>query len=441
VRRAAGLPERLADAAIVIFAFFLTNLRALVYWPLFPDTSKPTGLAWVEVGLWAIPLGLMGWVLTRDGLLGSYACAWRRNWLLTVFIILAVASVFYSVSPSASVYRVCCLLFASLIGAYLGVRYNPQRLLILLFTAGAVAVIMSFATVLILPIAGKMLNWPYDGAWRGIFWHKNHLGSIAALLNAVFLFRIIDGWARRRAQAAVAGVFYGLSMVLIYQAESAAGVILAILLHLLIAGTVLWRKLRVHLRPVHYIVAAGVGGLCFVFTVSNLELVLGLFNRTPMLTGRVPLWIFLLQDVFSHHPWVGHGFGAIWTSESFRVSTQEVVGWGYPVMQSDNGFVDILLHIGVVGLALFTGALLVIAVRSCKYAVTQRTLDAFFLPILLVYSFAANITWGLFLETESFVWLLIIAVAFMVTTQHDKQLEADENGQVRTTEPARRART
>jgi exopolysaccharide production protein ExoQ len=414
--RPVGRGEGVAATLIVLFAFALANLRAFVFYPLFPETSRLGGLAWFEVALWSIPLALMAWAVAREHFLRIYMAAWRKNWPLILFIGLAVASAAYSVSPGDTLYRTFCLLFASLAGAYIGVRYNLDGLLMLLFCAGAAIVLLSLANVLILPGAGRMIFAPYDGAWRGIFWHKNHLGSVVALLNAVFLFRLIKGFRSHNAQVVVDGALYALSLLLIVQARSAAGLITAILLHIFTAGVLVWLKVQQRLRPAHYLATAAVCMFVLVATFTNQDIVLGLFHRNATLTGRVPLWVYLTEEVVRQRPLLGHGFGALWASEAFRVSTQQAVGWGrFAPLIADNGFLDILLHLGIAGVLLLIVVLAIAIIRSYRYAMARRTLGAFFPLLLLGYGLIANLTFSLFLETESFIWLLIVAVSFILT--------------------------
>ncbi len=89
--------------------------------------------------------------------------------------------------------------------------------------------------------------------------------------------------------------------------------------------------------------------MAFVGILSHLNTVLGLFNRGATLSGRIDLWNYLVKDVIPQHLWWGHGFGAIWTFESFRVTAQPHVRWGSQVVIADNGFLGILLHLASSG--------------------------------------------------------------------------------------------
>lgn len=174
------------------------------------------------------------------------------------------------------------------------------------------------------------------------------------------------------------------------------------------------------MHPVHYyavliVFLAGAAGASL-----NIEFILGLFNRTPTFTGRVPMWTILLRDVFPQRSWGGHGFGTIWADENFRFQMRDQVGWTYPVLIGDNGFLDILLNLGVIGLALFLLIYIKTWINSVRYFRQELTLEGFFPFIFMIYTFFANLTFSLFMETEVFVWTLIITLMVGMTRKRNE---------------------
>ena len=314
--RAKFLNNVMEIVAITII-LFLVNIRAMRFFSLYPATATLGGQAWREVFLWVLTAGLAFWLLIRRKMLGEYVSAWKKHWPLFLFIGIAFLSLSWSVSPGATLYRALVLLFSSLLGAYIGLRYNIRELLKILSWFGVVVVVFCFALALRFPGFGTAEGSPYFGAWNGIFWHRNHMGSILALLNSVFLIRISLGLRERDKRTILDAIFYLLSIVLV---------------------------------------------------VLNFDFVMGLLNRSSSLTGRVPMWMYLLGHVINQRPWFGYGFGAIWTIEAFRIQVQRAVGWPSPVLIGDNGFIDILLHVGIVGLAIFLVNFILMYVATIKLA-------------------------------------------------------------------------
>jgi O-antigen ligase len=115
-------------------------------------------------------------------------------------------------------------------------------------------------------------------------------------------------------------------------------------------------------------------------------------------------------------PWWGHGFGAVWMLDSFRESIRQLVGWPSQPLIADNGFLDVLLHLGIVGLVLLVAILATAFVQSFRYAIDRRNLAGFFPLLFLCYVGIANISFSMIAETEVFVWLLMVSVSFMTSS-------------------------
>jgi len=402
------------DGIIIGFAFLLANLRALVFIFLFPDTSTLLGPAWIEILLWLLTTVAALFMLRRERQFDEYAVLWRRNWFFGLFLLLAFISTTWSLSPVVTLFRSLELLFATVLAAYVGMRYSPERLMDAVFWFGATLLIFSIALAVSVPPTGTMYWAPFYGAWRGVYWHRNHLASIAALLSAIYLLRAWTAIQVRNNKAVLDLIFYSLALVILFFAKSATGYILFIALHGFMAAAFVWLKISHRLERKHYLYILSAIAVAGILILSNLDIVFGLFHRDSTMTGRIGLWSHLLQMGFER-PWLGHGFGAAWTLDSFREQIRRLAGWPSQPLIGDNGFLDIFLHLGFAGLLLFVGILIVATVRAVRYAIAQKTLLSF-LPLLVVfYSLFANIAFSMFVETEVFVWFLIIAVLVMTT--------------------------
>lgn len=400
--------DKVVDGVILVLAFAFASLRPTFFGMAYPFLSAVFGNGPVATTFWTVAAGLAAWMLVRNGQLADYGQRFRKNAFLLVFVALALVSVAWSIQPIWSVYCALEALFATALGVYLGLRYSTEKILEAVFWLGAALVFLCYAYVIVFPSAGTMPGYPYDGAWRGFFWHRNHMGSMLAFLQAVYLLRFFLGVRGRNSIALLDAVFFVLSLVLVAMSRSATGYILAILLDGLLVAGLVWLRVRQLLKPVHYyaIGAAVLAGGILVF--ANLDFVFGLFHRSPSMTGRVPMWGYLLRHVVAERPWLGYGFGAIWRQEAFRIQVQQAVGWPFPVLIADNGFLDILLHLGVAGLTVFVASLAVMAVYIVWRAFRQPTLLTFFPLLVLVYALVANVSFSLFLELETFVWLMVV---------------------------------
>jgi O-antigen ligase len=93
---------------------------------------------------------------------------------------------------------------------------------------------------------------------------------------------------------------------------------------------------------------------------SNLSLFNSTFGRDETLTGRTQVWQALVPMAMGQ-PVLGYGFGSFWT-----IARQEL----YEINFAHNGYLDILLTLGIVGLAFYTFWLLS-CVRKLHGALAQ----------------------------------------------------------------------
>ena len=403
------------DGIILALVFVLANLRALIFFSLYPDSTTLLGAAWLEIGLWLLATFGILYFMRRENLLAKYLLMLQKNRLIFLFVLLALISTAWSLEFSVTLFRAAELLFATLMAAYLGMRYRSEGMMNMLFWFGAILLILSIALIFGAPRTGTMVWAPFDGAWRGIYWHRNHLSSITALVNAILLCRMMIAVENRQSTGWLDGFFYLLSAVVLYFAKSATGYILFVILNFFAVCAWVWTRVSHRLRKRHYYLVFGVAMVGSVVLLSNLDAIFGLFNRSADMTGRVFLWNFLLKEVVSQRLWWGHGFGAAWNLDPFRENARLHVGWTSQPLIADNGYLEILIHLGIAGLLIFLGILITAALRSIRYAFSHRTVAGFFPLLLLLYALFANIPFSLFAETEVFVWLLIVAVLFMTT--------------------------
>ena len=358
-----SLSQTRLDAVVLFLALMLANLRATIFVFLHPDVSTLLGPAWIEIALWLFLGAITLYRLAQNGEMGAFLSLWRRNWLPALFILLALISTLWSVAPLGTLFGSLELLLAALVASSIGMRLAPERVMDALFWFGALVFILSIALVFGAPPTGTMYWAPFDGAWRGLYWHRNHLASIAAFLSIIYLCRMVLAFRDRDASGFLDVILYLFSLVILYFARSATGFIVFIVLHATGFIAWAWLQLEPRLRRAHYFLIL-VGSLFVaILLLANLDFVFSLFGRDTSMTGRVGLWSHLIE-LASRRPWLGHGFGAVWTLDSFREEIRQLAGWPSQPLIADNGLLDIYLHLGLVGVVLFSGMLMLSTVRS-----------------------------------------------------------------------------
>lgn len=406
--------ERMALAAVLILAVGTSNLRSLVSWDLYPVGQRFSEQAWLEMWGWWVATLLVFWLLMREGRVAEYFGDWQRQPLLLVFLTVCVASVLWSVHPLVTAFRVAGLLCATAVAAYLGMRCRTPDLLRGLAWICAVVVVSSAYMVLTDPLLGKQRFYGPD-VWRGIFWNKNHLGSVAALCSAVLLLRIIDLRAARVGlERVLFACAYLLALLAVYKSRSGTGGLVALILHLLVLLALLWLRFGLRIRPGHYLQLMAGAVLLAGIALANIESIFGIFNKNLALSGRWDLWNYLLWDVIPRHLLLGQGLGALWGDPEFRALG--AVALGMVPLIGDNGFIDIALGVGVIGL----GAFLLVYYRTWVGAfgllVRDKSVAAILPPTIMCASLFSNLGFSLLMEIEVFYWGLIVVVLFSTST-------------------------
>ncbi len=167
-----------------------------------------------------------------------------------------------------------------------------------------------------------------------------------------------------------------------------------------------WQKARSRLRWPHYGLALALGGGALVSVAVNLEALLAMLGKETTLTGRIPMWVSALTDFASLRPVLGYGMGAFWNSLSNRLAVQQAAGWGWPVAIGDNGWLDVLLSLGGVGLGIFMLLLLALLCRGVARLRQGREFADTLPLVFLLSACLANVAFSLFFEIESGVWLI-----------------------------------
>lgn len=401
-------------AAFIVLFFVLINRVVFaggwfdIAYSTFPKVFK-------ECLLWLLDGALFLWLAIKHDRLNTLWLSWKKNWLFSIFFIFAIASIIWSKYLPVSFYKIFILIFCSLVAACVGIIYSHQSMIRKLSWFFIVLIILSYSLIFFFPGYGIHSNDIHAGAWRGIFFQKNTLAIMMAFGSVFILYRIsIEKILHLKV---VFGIFYISAAFLIFFSQSAAGKILFLISIFLMLIFYFWVKMQSRLNRWHYMLAGSLLILLALIAILNLEKIFGLFNRDSSISGRIPLWAFVIRLVWGDQPWLGGGFGFPWSSHAIRWSVQQAIGWGFAPITSHNGYIDIFLHLGLVGLLLFSAVLIFTLYRSIKTIVQQKTFFNSFLFALLILIFLANISESLFLELESFIWFLIVYIIFSTSVQ------------------------
>ncbi len=410
------------EGLALFFIFALVNINSFVRLRQFPEVQHYLDHEGDYLVVAAITLILMLILLLENRLLYQYITSWLNNLPLIAFLAYATLSLFWTVYFPATLYKLAFLYFSSMAGAYIAVRYRLKGVISVLSWVGAVFAILSVLVVIFFPFVGMMYREYFLGSWTGILWHRNHSGNLFAFFSMLFLMRIFVDTNSTKTHRIIFFCLYLLSTLMVIGSRSATGAIVFLVLQLAAGLVILWLKFHQRLKPWHYYLMGSMLVVALLVFITNTSFFFGLLGRSASMTGRVPVWDDLIQRVYRTKPIFGYGYGALWMQKRFRLEMMIRHGWATPLYFADNGFLDILLNTGVIGLLLFLSIYIPLGVRSFRQAITSKSW-IYFVPFLtFVYIFLGNLTYSFLLEVDQFVWMLLVIMVFATTAADRKMI-------------------
>ena len=330
----------------------------------------------------------------------------REKWLWMLWGI-ALASTFWSDVPVATLRSSLFLVKITLFGVYFATRYSLKEQLRLLAVTFSIVVLLSIAIALALPSYGVMSlqeGGVHAGAWRGIYMHKNGLGRMMVLSALVFL--ISTSSSRKYRWIAWAGFILSIAIVVLSTSKTSLAILLTLIVLLPFYKALRWSS---SLAISFFIATILVGGSVAVLLLSNAEFILGAFGQDLTLTGRTDLWAAVLGKI-GERPWLGYGYGGFWRSlEGESAEVLSIVRWAAP--HSHNGFLDLWLDLGLLGLLAFALSFLAVCWRSVLCLRITKTSEGLLPLAYLTFLLLANLTESSLLRQNS-LWILFTVVTF-----------------------------
>ncbi len=329
---------------------------------------------------------------------GIYALT--KGKLTWVLIGVCALSIFWSCDMKISTRRVFGLIGTTTFGTYLASRYTLNEQIKLCAIMFIISAFMCIAFSLLLPNYGIQSD-IVGGAWRGIYINKNILGQRFLLGGMIFLFLALESQKKHW----VSWIGYTISFVLILLSKSTTS--LGNFIFITIAFQV-YRFLRWKYEimiPIFLLIATL--SVSFSIWAVKGDVLLTTVGKDTTLTGRTNLWP-AVWDMILKKPWLGYGYGAFWqglNGESANVL--RVVGWD--VNHAHNGFLDIMLSIGMLGLFIFAMGFFMNLWRSIYLTHLNNNSTSMWLLIYLTFIVPSNVTETTLMNQNSIEWVLYVS--------------------------------
>ncbi len=265
-------------------------------------------------------------------------------------------SIFWAVDPWVSLRRVVFTTILILSVAYSVQVLSYRQVVRLLLIASWVVLIADWLAVALFPLA---IHGPGEvdqalvGNWRGIHQDKNEAGAFCALCFILTLHEAV------RLRSYLSGFFIAvLAGVFLYQTHSktAEGFVFVALFMGLMAR---YGFANPNLRRIVFWSVLTIATFAALWTGGSMTQALTEFIEDPSsLTGRVQIWPVLL-DYASDHLLFGAGYGSFWGVGEKSPIFDYGSGWVTTIYEAHNGYLDLLVQIGAIGLLITVLCLIV----------------------------------------------------------------------------------
>jgi O-antigen ligase len=331
----------------------------------------------------------------------------NRNKILFILTALAYFSFLWSDFPDYTLLNARDIWMMTTFGLYFAIRFSFKEQIKLITYTLLIGMFLSLIFVFAFPGIGR--HWvDHPGAWKGVYGHKNYLGSMMVVNSLAFLSLDKDSLPIYRWGG------FALSLIFILLSTSRTSLVLTFLLLLIITfyKNFRWQgKASVIFIDVTILFLGCISLLVFTYWV---ELITGL-GRDPTITGRTIIWDVALTRLMER-PFLGYGRGAFWAPKSnYAFEVSQAIGTGWVPPHGHNGFIDTALDVGLIGLLLFFICYLMIFAKALKLGYATKKTEEVWPLAYLIFLIINNITESCLLYTPNIYWLLFITIIFTLS--------------------------
>ncbi|NML13286.1 O-antigen ligase family protein [Sphingobium sp. AR-3-1] len=273
-----------------------------------------------------------------------------------------------------------------------------------------VALVANYAVVFLDPATGihmmtdSAIASALIGNWRGFLVHKNFAGATCAITILLFLFdakKIPTVWRI---------LVILLSAYFMYRTQSkTSGGMTAIAL---LAGWIYQfysRRFRMYAIPA-IAIAASLGGMALS---AYKDILIFNYLAPSAFTGRGYIWGMLVRYA-GDNLGTGSGFGSFWNIGPYSPVYQYGSGMLTQITVGHNGYLDLLVTVGLPGLVIAVFALIIWPIWKLLADQSIKAEEGALISAMLIFCMGHNVTESSLLSRDALVGLfMVLAVAFV----------------------------
>lgn len=328
-------------------------------------------------------------------------------WLFGL-VAMGLVSSLWALEPSIALRRsIQQAMVVFCVAAAVAGSHSLDRVLRLLYLGFCIAMLVHLVAV---PLPN---SYNHLGEFRGFFADKNGLGGLAAV--AILYGGAIRPTLRsRRAKSFNLFYFLGWGAILVLSISKTSMALVVCIPAIYLGLQLLGRMTRVGIGPYFILVPIAAGSL-LAFLVFGMGIapsaIVGLISPDVTFTGRTSIWMFILSALNGH--WLlGFGFHSFWSIGPLAPNLAAEEHFIRLLNQAHNGYLDLVLSVGLAGLALFFCVLAQAAATTTRIRTTWPVVHALSW-MLIIFALIHNMSESSLFRGFSPPWLFLLFAIFI----------------------------
>ena len=364
------------------------------------------------------------WVLQQRKL--NWSVLWARNILIWLFFLFAAISILWADDSFLALKRWIKGLGNLVMALIIVTEHRPDEALgFVLRRLGFVLLPLSVLFIKYYPELGRAYHMG-EPMFTGATYGKNALGQLCLILGIYFLWELIQKHGKpvppgKRLQYSVYLVMLSMTAWLLYMANSATS------LSCLIIATCFLLVVRLPAlvkKPSRIFILGLVCVVVFALLESLFhikETIILMLGRRPDLTDRDIIWklVISMQD----SPLIGSGYESFWMGERLIKIWQHL---GARIIQAHNGYIELYLNLGIVGLVLLVSSIISGFGKAQKDLETEYDYAVLKIALILT-ALIYNYTEAMFVPVSNLFVLLLISIIEVDTKNTISQQKLSAN--------------
>lgn len=330
---------------------------------------------------------------------------------------LAAASVAWTYDIGTTLYALVLLTCVFGYALAMHVFWGSERALAIIWLFASAVVLASIALAVI-GDPHALMGGRHEGAWRGLFAHKNAFGPFLVIHLVLTLF----GRRYLRLPLVIALFIAVVDGAALYFTRSGTAIIAAVAS--IAAGLVFIPIRHRALRILWRMGAASVVLIMVLAVLLNVDAVLGLLGRDSTMTGRSALWAQAYDMTFRH--WLGTGYG---TGGGTQVAIElQKITKRYDALGVQSGYLNLALELGWVAVGLLV-VWLVSSIAKSFLSMRATPAHALFVALAVQHLISSySESFGGIFPSWSLTVLVTAMIAMRTATTVDVRRRRSERG-------------